>query len=78
MSGLINSVAMERTVQIKTYEITSRSGDFSRLKLCTSEWPLSDVMFPTPLWQHLRMGSLYGCWTVVSHVRDDFTGSVIR
>jgi hypothetical protein len=78
MSELKNSVAMERTVQIKTYDIRSRSGDPGRLKLCTSEWPLSDVLFPTPLWQHLRMGSLYGCWRVVSQVRDEMTRSVIR
>ena len=67
-----NSVAMERTIQVKTYEITSPSGVPSTLKLGSSEWPLPDVLFPKPLWQHLRMGSLYGCWCLVSQRRDDF------
>jgi hypothetical protein len=74
----MNSDAMERTIQIKTYKMKSPSEAPSALELCTSKQPLPEDVFPTPQWQHLRMGSLYACWRLVRLLRDDFTGAVSR
>jgi hypothetical protein len=63
----MNALETERIIRVKTYKMTSQTGVPSTLKLCWSEWPLPDVLFPTSIWQHLRMGSFYACWCLVSH-----------
>jgi len=63
----MQAVEVERVIQVKTYEMKSSAGVASTLKLCWSDLPLPDVMFPTSMWQHLRMGSFYACWRSVNH-----------
>jgi hypothetical protein len=72
----MRAVEMECKIQVKTYEMTSPTGVLSTLKLCWSEWPLPEDLFPMPLWQHLRMGSFYACWRLVAHGREDFTSEI--
>jgi hypothetical protein len=63
----MQAAEMEYRIQVKTYKMKSPTGAPSTLKLCWSRWPLPDGLFPTSIWQHLRMGSFYACWRLVNH-----------
>jgi hypothetical protein len=63
----MSAVQTECTIRFKTYEIKSPTGLPSTLKLCWLDWPLPDGLFPTSIWQHLRMGSYFACWRLADH-----------